>query len=156
MIALRAMRRALSLSSFPIGILTLGIPFYGARPLKLDPVQIGVLVSIYALMMLIMRPIVGPAMDRFGRRRFFLAGLALQIFSNLFFAIGSSYDWLFWGRLMQGVAAGLLWLSAYAITADLAAKQRACNMFGSVEEMLAGGGLFGAFTGPPGLLATKF
>ncbi len=30
-ISLRAMRRALSLSSFPIGILTLGIPFYGAR-----------------------------------------------------------------------------------------------------------------------------
>ncbi len=156
MVALSAMRRALSLSSFPIGVLTLGIPFYGAGPLKLDPVQIGVLVSIYALMMLIMRPIVGPAMDRLGRRRFFLAGLALQIFSNLFFAIGSSYDWLFWGRLTQGVAAGLLWLSAYAITADLAAKRRAGNMFGSVEEMLARGGLYGAIIGAPVLLATNF
>ncbi len=156
MMALRAMRRALSLSSFPIGVLTLGIPFYGAGPLKLDPVQIGVLVSIYALMMLIMRPFVGPAMDRFGRRRFFLAGLALQISSNLFFAIGSSYDWLFWGRLTQGVAAGLLWLSAYAITADLAAKRRAGNMFGSVEEMLARGGLYGAIIGAPVLLLTNF
>jgi MFS family permease len=95
-------------------------------------------------------------MDRLGRRRFFLAGLALQIFSNLFFAIGSSYDWLFWGRLMQGVAAGLLWLSAYAITADLAAKQRAGNMFGSVEEMLARGGLYGAIIGAPVLLVTNF
>jgi MFS transporter, DHA1 family, multidrug resistance protein len=156
MTALQAMRRALSLSSFPIGILTLGIPFYGAGPLKLDPVQIGVLISIYALMMLLMRPIVGPAMDRFGRRRFFLAGLALQIFSNLFFAIGSSYDWLFWGRLTQGVAAGLLWLSAYAITADLAAKSRAGNMFGSVEEMLARGGLYGAIIGAPVLLISNF
>jgi ACDE family multidrug resistance protein len=156
MVALHAMRRALSLSSFPIGVLTLGIPFYGAGPLNLDPVQIGVLVSIYALMMLIMRPIVGPAMDRLGRRRFFLAGLSLQIFSNIFFAIGSSYDWLFWGRLTQGVAAGLLWLSAYAITADLAAKRRAGNMFGSVEEMLARGGLYGAILGAPVLLLSNF
>ncbi len=154
--SLRAMRRALSLSSFPIGVLTLGIPFYGAGPLKLDPVQIGVLVSIYALMTLLMRPIVGPSMDRWGRRRFFLAGLTLQIFSNGFFAIGSSYDWLFWGRLTQGVAAGLLWLSAYAITADLAAKSHAGNMFGAVEEMLARGGLYGALIGAPILLVANF
>jgi MFS family permease len=115
-----------------------------------------VLVSIYALMMLLMRPFVGPAMDRYGRRRFFLAGLTLQIFSNGFFAIGSSYDWLFWGRLTQGVAAGLLWLSAYAITADLAAKSHAGNMFGAVEEMLARGGLYGAILGAPLLLVTNF
>jgi MFS family permease len=154
--ALRAMRRALSLSSFPIGVLTLGIPFYGKAKLGLDPLQIGVLISIYSLMTLLMRPIVGPAMDRYGRRRFFLAGLALQIFSNVFFAIGSSYEWLFWGRLTQGVAAGLLWLSAYAITADLAAKSHAGNMFGAVEEMLARGGLYGALIGAPVLLATNF
>lgn len=156
MASLRAMRRALSLSSFPIGVLTLGIPFYGSGPLKLDPVRVGVLFSIYSLMTLLMRPVVGPAMDRFGRRRFFLAGLTLQIFSNVFFAIGSSYDWLFWGRLTQGVAAGLLWLSAYAITADLAAKSHAGNMFGAVEEMLARGGLYGAIIGAPILLATNF
>ena len=153
---LHYMRRALSLSSFPIGVLTLGIPFYGSGKLGLDPLQIGFLVSIYSLMTLLMRPFVGPSMDRWGRRRFFLAGLALQIFSNLFFAVGSSYEWLFWGRLTQGVAAGLLWLSAYAITADLAAKSRAGNMFGAVEEMLARGGLYGAAIGAPILLTTNF
>ena len=156
MSALRSLRRALSLSSFPIGILTLGIPFYAPQKLGLDEVQVGVLFSIYSLMTLLMRPIVGPSMDRWGRRRFFLAGLALQIFSNLFFAVGSSYDWLFWGRLTQGIAAGLLWLCAYAITADLAAKRRAGNMFGSVEEMLARGGLYGALLGAPILLLTNF
>lgn len=154
--ALRAMRRALSLSSFPIGVLTLGIPFYAPQQLGLDEVQVGVLFSIYSLMTLLMRPIVGPSMDRWGRRRFFLAGLTLQIFSNLFFAIGSSYEWLFWGRLTQGIAAGLLWLSAYAITADLAAKSHAGNMFGAVEEMLARGGLYGALLGAPLLLLTNF
>ena len=156
MTALSAMRRALSLSSFPIGILTLGIPVYGPQQLGLDEVQVGMLFSIYALMTLLMRSIVGPAMDRYGRRRFFLAGLALQIFSNLFLAAGSSFEWLFWGRLIQGISAGLLWLSAYAITADLAAKRHAGNMFGAVEEMLARGGLYGAIIGAPVLLITNF
>jgi len=73
MAALQAMRRALSLSSFPIGILTLGIPVYGPQQLGLDEVQVGMLFSIYALMTLLMRTIVGPAMDRYGRRRLFLA-----------------------------------------------------------------------------------
>jgi hypothetical protein len=50
-------------------------PYLGHSGLRhaeagLDEVQVGMLFSIYALMTLLMRPIVGPAMDRFGRRRF--------------------------------------------------------------------------------------
>lgn len=154
--SLKVMRRALFLSSFPIGVLTLGIPIYGPDRLHLNAVEVGELISIYALMMLLMRPIVGTAMDRFGRRRFFIAGTALQLMSNVFFAAGSSFAWLFFGRAAQGVAAGLLWLSAYAITADLAAEGKHGNLFGSVEEMLARGGLYGAAIGAPILLITQF
>jgi MFS family permease len=154
--SLQVMRRALFLSSFPIGVLTLGIPIYGLDRLHLNAVEVGELISIYALMMLLMRPIVGAAMDRFGRRRFFIAGTALQLVSNVFFAAGSSFAWLFFGRAAQGIAAGLLWLSAYAITADLAAEGKHGNLFGSVEEMLARGGLYGAAIGAPILLLTQF
>ncbi len=154
--SLKVMRNALFLSSFPIGVLTLGIPIYVPTRLGLGAVQVGALFSIYALMTLIMRPFVGPAMDRYGRRRFFIAGLALQLISNVFFAAGSSFEWLFWGRLAQGVSAGMVWLSAYAITADLATRGRHGNLFGSVEEMLARGGLYGAAIGAPLLLVTRF
>lgn len=154
--ALTQMRRALSLSSFPIGVLTLGIPIYAPDKLGVSATQVGDLISVYALMTLLMRPFIGPAMDRWGRRRFFIAGLALQMASNLFFAAGASYDWLLWGRIVQGVAAGMLWISAYAITADLAAQGKQGNLFGSVEEMLARGGLYGAVIGAPILLFTNF
>ena len=147
--SLKVMRRALFLSSFPIGVLTFAIPIFGPQVLKLDPVQIGELFSIYALMTVIMRPISGWAMDRYGRRRFLLAGLAVQIFSSLFFAVGSSFEWLFWGRVLQGIAAGMIWLSAYAMTADLAARGGRGNMFGAVEEMLARGGLYGVVAAIP-------
>jgi MFS family permease len=150
------MRRALLLSSFPIGVLTLGIPIYGPAVLHLSAFQVGTLFSVYALMTLLMRPMVGPAIDRFGRRRFFLAGLTLQMLSNIFIATGNSYDWLLWGRVIQGIAAGMLWLSAYAITADLAAQGNHGNLFGSVEEMLARGGLYGAIIGAPILLLSRF
>ncbi len=154
--SLWVMRRALLLSSFPIGVLTLGIPTYGPTKLGLNAVQVGDLLGVYALMMLLMRPFVGPAMDHFGRRRFFIGGMALQLLSNIFFAAGSSFAWLLWGRIAQGIAAGLLWLSAYAITADLAAEGKHGNLFGSVEEMLARGGLYGAAIGAPFLLLTHF
>ena len=155
--SLNVMRRALFLSSFPIGVLTLGIPIYAPDKLGSNAVQVGELLGIYALMTLIMRPLVGPAMDRYGRRSFFIAGLALQLVSNLLFAAGASFDWLFWGRLAQGVSAGLVWLSAYAITADLAAADgKHGNLFGSVEEMLARGGLYGAGIGAPILMVTRF
>jgi len=155
--SLNVMRRALFLSSFPIGVLTLGIPIYAPDKLGSNAVQVGELLGIYALMTLIMRPLVGPAMDRYGRRSFFIAGLALQLVSNLLFAAGASFDWLFWGRLAQGVSAGLVWLSAYAITADLAAADgKHGNLFGSVEEMLARGGLYGAGIGAPILIVTRF
>ena len=154
--SLKLMRRALFLSSFPIGILTLGIPIYAPRKLHSDAVQVGILIGIYAAMTLLMRPIVGPALDRYGRRRFFVAGVALQLASNLFFAAGSSFDWLLAGRLTQGIAAGMMWLSAYAITADLSGGGKHGNLFGSVEEMLARGGLYGAALGAPILLLTDF
>ena len=151
------MRRSLFLSSFPIGVLTFAIPIYGPQVLGLSAVRVGELISVYALMTLIMRPVSGWAMDRYGRRRFFLAGLVMQVASCLFFAIGNSFDWLFWGRVVQGIAAGMLWLSAYAITADLAARGgRGGNMFGSVEEMLARGGLYGVIAAIPFFVRFSF
>ena len=146
---LNVMRRALFFSSFPIGVLTFAIPIFGRQVLKLDAVQITWLFAIYALMTLIVRPVAGWAMDRYGRRRFFVAGLTLQIASNLFLAVGDSFDWLFWGRVLQGIAAGMIWLSAYAITADLAARGGRGNMFGAVEEMLSRGGLYGVAAAIP-------
>ncbi len=154
--SLSVMRRALFLSSFPIGVLTFAIPIFGRQFLALDAVQITWLFSIYALMTVIVRPVAGWAMDRYGRRRFFVAGLTLQIASNLFLAVGISFDWLFWGRVLQGIAAGMIWLSAYAITADLAARGGRGNMFGAVEEMLSRGGLYGAAVAIPFLVRLSF
>jgi len=156
--SLNTMRQALFLSSFPIGVLTFAIPIFGRQGLGLDAVQISSLFAVYALMTVIVRPISGWAMDRYGRRRFFVAGLTLQIASNLFLAIGVSFDWLFLGRVFQGIAAGMIWLSAYAMTADLAARGggRGGNMFGSVEEMLSRGGLYGVAVAIPFLVRISF
>lgn len=153
---LSAMRRALLLTSFPIGMMIFAIPIYGNQVLDLDARQITLLFAIYAFMAMVVRPVAGWAMDHYGRRRFFLAGLALQIASNLFFIGGVSFDWLFWGRVLQGIAAGMIWLSAYAITADLAARGGRGNMFGSVEEMLARGGLYGVLVALPFLVRLSF
>ncbi|HZY43331.1 MAG TPA: hypothetical protein VFF70_01155, partial [Anaerolineae bacterium] len=48
--SLWVMRRALLLSSFPLGVLTLGIPIYGPSNLHINATQVGTLFSVYALM----------------------------------------------------------------------------------------------------------
>jgi MFS family permease len=154
--SLRVMRRALFLSSFPIGILTFGLPIYGKQVLRSSAIEVGELFSVYALMTVIMRPVAGWAMDRYGRRRFFLAGMTVQILASLCFAVGNSFDWLFLGRVMQGLAAGMIWLSAYAMTADLAARGGRGNLFGGVEEMLARGGLYGVLVAVPFFVRLSF
>ena len=154
--SLNVMRRALFLSSFPIGILTFAIPIFGRQALGLDAVEISSLFAVYALMTVIVRPIAGWAMDRYGRRRFFITGLSLQIMSNVLLAIGVTFEWLFFGRIFQGIAAGMIWLSAYAMTADLAVRGGRGNMFGAVEEMLSRGGLYGVAVAIPFLVRISF
>jgi MFS family permease len=69
------LRRAIFLVSMPFFILGLMLPVYG-KQIGASVVEIGLFFSAFSLVMVLLRPLVGWALDHFGRRRFFLAGLA--------------------------------------------------------------------------------
>jgi EmrB/QacA subfamily drug resistance transporter len=74
--------------------------------------------------------------DRFGRRRIFIAGIALFTAASVWCALGSGAGWLIAGRALQGVGAALLMPLAMALlSAAFPPEERAkaLGIFGGVN-----------------------
>lgn len=140
------MCRAIFLISLPFGILDFVLPIYGKR-LGADAVQIGLFFSAFSFMIVVLRPLVGAALDRWGRRPFFLAGLCGYILTMLIFAFSVTVWWIVLARLFQGIASACLWLSAQAITADVAEDVQRGRTFGAVQQSNSQGAILGTFIG---------
>ena len=88
-------------------------------------------------------PLVGWALDRYGRRPFLLGGLAGYLLANLVFLVAHSIGMLYLARVAQSVGSGLTWLASYAIIADIARPEQRGRSYGRVDQassqaMLAG------------------
>lgn len=69
----------------PIFIVGLMLPLYG-KAIGASIIQVGLFFSIFSIMTIILRPLVGWGLDHFGRRNFFLAGLAGYTLTMVSFA----------------------------------------------------------------------
>ncbi len=139
------------LGSLSFGILAFVLPVYGKR-LGASALEIGGLFSILAVTMTVIRPFIGWALDRFGRKFFFVAGLAARAGSMAIFAFAGDLGGLYLARLIQGIAASLTWIPAYTIATDISAAPERGKSVGRVDESAARGELFGSLAGF-GLLA---
>lgn len=139
------------LGSLSFGILSFVLPIYSKR-LGASALEIGGMFSIMAATMAVVRPFVGFALDRFGRKAFFVAALAFRAASMAIFAFATDIYWLYAARLVQGFAASLTWIPAFTIASDLAPVEERGRAVGRVEESSARGELLGALAGF-GLLA---
>lgn len=134
------------LVSLPFGILSFLLPIYGKR-VDAGAFEIGWLFSIFSITILVVRPIVGKAIDRYGRRKFFIASLFFYSASLVFFAFASTMTLLYIARFFQGIGSSLMWISAYAIAADMVGEENRGQVYGRIDESNAKGALFGAFFG---------
>jgi MFS family permease len=133
-------------SSSAFAILEFVLPVYG-KQLGASALEIGGMFSIFAFTMTVVRPLVGWAMDRLGRKRFLVLALICRAGSLVFFAVARDVAGLYVARFAQGLAASLTWISAYAIAADLAPVGARGSAVGRVDEASARGGLYGAVAG---------
>ena len=144
--ALRSLRLSVLLTSLPFGLIVLGLPLI-ARELGASAVAIGGLLAIYALLVVVVQPVVGYGLDRFGRRPFLIVGLLGFACSNAIFGLASDFAGLFLAQLAQGVGAGLLWLAVLAVVSDLAPEDNIGQEYGRIEEMSIRGMLIGSVIG---------
>jgi MFS transporter, DHA1 family, multidrug resistance protein len=122
------------------------LPIYG-KQLGASALEIGGLFSVFSIMTVLLRPLVGWALDRFGRKKFFVAALMGYAAAMALFALAGTLFGLYLARLMQGIASSFMWISAYTIATDLASSDERGSAVGRVDEASARGGLFGALVG---------
>jgi DHA1 family multidrug resistance protein-like MFS transporter len=143
---LSALWRAVFLVSFPFGILAFVLPIYG-RQLGASALEVGAFFSAFSIVPVVVRPLLGRALDRWGRRPFLLAGLAGYLAAVLAFAFADSVWMLTVARFLQGIGAAFLWLTAYTMVADLAAAGGRGLSFGLIDEATNRGAILGTTLG---------
>ena len=130
------------LGSLSLTMLPFLLPIYG-KQLGASAVDIGGLFAAAQFMIVLSRPMIGWTVDRVGRRRFFIAGVACYSVAMGLFALASNLTTLYLAQLLQGVASALTWTSVYTITTELARPAQQGKAIGSVDEYSHRGGLYG-------------
>ncbi len=140
------LRQILFLVSAPLFFINFAIPVQ-AKQLGASAVEIGALFSLFTVSLLILRPLVGIALDRYGRKPFVVLALAVYGIANLLFAFATDVNAMYVARILQGVGASLLLISVDTITADLMPKDLRMVAMGRNMETQTRSSILGAIIG---------
>ncbi len=95
------------------------IPVYLVSYLNATKVQVGIVVGVYTIASVIVRPFSGFALDRFGRRTIFILSLILYSFLFGGYLVAVSLSGLILLRFAQGLTWGFTTVSQSTIAADI-------------------------------------
>ena len=132
--------------SFPFGVLSFLLPIYG-RDIGASALEIGGFFSAFSLVPAIIRPFLGKALDRWGRRPFLIIGLVGYLLATVVFSFASTVIMLTVARFLQGIGSAFLWIATFTMIADLAKKSGRGQNFGSIDEASYRGGIIGTTLG---------
>ena len=108
-----------------------------SKELGASAFEVGGLFSLFTLSLLLLRPLVGHAFDRFGRRWFLCVAIVLYVIAYTGYGFAEEITSMYAARFLQGIGAALLLLSIDAITADLTdSTDRASAMGKNLEAQI--------------------
>ncbi|GGL89997.1 MFS transporter [Nakamurella endophytica] len=113
---------------------------YSAR-LSLSPLTVTVIYAVYAVGVLGTLQVFGRLSDHVGRRAVVLAAIAFSALSGLVFVTTDSLVWLFVGRFISGISAGLVTGAATAYIGELEAPRGERSRAGVLATVANMGGL---------------
>ena len=132
--------------SFAFVFLNFSLPIR-ADDLGIDAVGIGGMYAVFTGTMLLIRPLVGYCLDRFGRRWFFSGAFVFYIAAMLSFAQSVDIYDFYLARFLQGIGASLMWVSARTIIADLNDTTTRGAAMGNLTATSVRGSMIGATFG---------
>jgi DHA1 family tetracycline resistance protein-like MFS transporter len=131
------------------GIVLPLLPFWAER-LGAGAVEVGLILTIYALAQFIFTPVLGTLSDRYGRRPIILASLLIEALSFALSALAGSLAILLVARFIGGLGASNIG-SAQAVVADVTPVERRARGMGLIGAAIGLGFVVGPAMG--GLLA---
>lgn len=143
---LKALRRPLYFISFPNFFLGLVLPIY-ALSLGSSPIEIGILYSIFSLLAILMRPIVGKWIDKKGRKSGLLIAFRFFVITAIMFLISKDYKYLLVARIVQSIANSFLLISLDAMISDVSSAENRSRNFGTIEQYKNKGAFVGSIIG---------
>lgn len=132
--------------SMPLYMLGLILPVHG-KGIGANVVEIGLFFSAFSIMTVLLRPVIGWAVDRYGRRKFFVAGLFVYALAMAGFVFAQQVWLVLAARALQGAASSLVWISVSAMIADKAGEGQRGYSFGWLTQISTRGSIFGAMIG---------
>jgi MFS transporter, DHA1 family, multidrug resistance protein len=113
----------LLISSVGFGIILPIVPFYSEK-FGATPFQIGMLTSVFALISLILAPMMGKLGDRIGRKKLLLGGTLGFVLAYIIFAFAPNLETLFIARAIEAVAAAGIFPAAASLISDYTSEQQ--------------------------------
>jgi len=108
--------------------------------------NVGLLMSLYALMQFLCAPLLGSLSDRFGRRRVILGSLFGSGLDYLLLAFAPTLPWFFLGRIIAGITGANI-TAANAYIADISPPEKRAANFGLVAAAFGLGFIAGPALG---------
>jgi MFS family permease len=106
------------------GILIPAVPLYVKGPLGGSSVAVGIVVGVFSLSALLLRPWAGRLSDRRGRRLLMLVGAAIFAVSVLGYLLAKSIAVMMLMRALTGAGEALFFVGAASAISDLAPDER--------------------------------
>lgn len=103
----------------------------------------GYLVAAFAVAQLLMSPLAGRWVDRYGRKKIIIIGLFLFSVSELVFGLAGNAAMLYFARLLGGVSAAFITPGVTAYVADITSIQERPKAMGYVSAAISTGFIIG-------------
>lgn len=111
--------------------------------LNISGSTVGYMVSAFAFAQLILSPLAGRAVDKYGRKPMIIIGLFIFSMSELLFGLGQSVEVLFVSRILGGVSAAFIMPAVTAFIADITTNETRPKALGYMSAAISTGFIIG-------------
>lgn len=141
-----SLKTSVLLGSFAFGIMSFILPVYTKR-IGGNALTIGGLFSVFSVVTLILRPLIGKGTRHLWKKEVFCFGiLVLCNFHGAVFLL-NQYCSFVYQQIIQATGSSFMWISAYSIATDIAEERKRGSAIGQVDGAHSEGALYGAVIG---------